>query len=347
MLDWYDKNRRVLPWRATETERRNPYYTWLSEIMLQQTTVQAVVPYFLKFTQKWPDIQALANADDDEVMAAWAGLGYYARARNLLKCARTIASPAFNCRFPETRRELEMLPGIGPYTSAAITSIAFDRPAVVIDGNIERVVSRLFAIETPLPDSESEILEKASVLSESREDRPGDFAQSLMDIGATICTPTRPKCFSCPIIQDCKAYAKGIQNEIPNKKAKAQKPLREGDVYWIEDGQGHVLFEKRPDTNMLGGMTGLPSSGWDNKADPNFKRPDLETLLKKISPAPQQENEVVKHTFTHFHLKLRIKNFQTIKKLDLPDTFFWVLKNDVHNIGLPTLFKKVVKTKNL
>lgn len=347
LLDWYDKNKRVLPWRAVSKQDRNPYHTWLSEIMLQQTTVQTVVPYFLKFTEIWPQVQDLAEAQDDEVMAAWAGLGYYARARNLLKCARTIADTPYDCDFPDTQDELEELPGIGPYTAAAITSIAFDKPAVVIDGNVERVFSRLFAIETPLPDSKKEIRDKAAYLSINREDRPGDYAQSLMDLGAIVCTPTTPKCFSCPLTKYCQAYAYGLQNKLPRKKAKSQKPIREGEVYWIEDKQGNVLFEKRPETNMLGGMTGLPSSDWDNKTNPLFKKPELERMLKNATPASLQENIYVKHTFTHFHLTLDIKNYELIDRYELPETSFWISKERLKEIALPTLFKKVVKIKDL
>lgn len=343
ILDWYDKHQRALPWRATQTECKNAYHTWLSEIMLQQTTVQAVIPYFMKFTEKWPSIQDLANANDDDVLSEWAGLGYYARARNLLKCARRLVEPPYNGQFPVDVKELEKLPGIGPYTAAAISSIAFDQPSTVVDGNIERVISRVFAITKPLPDSKKKIFKKANMLSESRTDRPGDYAQALMDLGATICTPKTPKCMICPIKGFCHAYKNGIQETLPKKKIRARKPTRNGQVLWIKRKEdGAVLFEKREDNRMLGGMYGLPGTIWDNKDRPSEFTPDLLNLFE-IKPSPNHKKQHITHSFTHFHLRLAIYQANLNEGVNkIPKKYFWIPEADLKTVKLPTLFRKVV-----
>ena len=289
LLAWYDRHARVLPWRAPPGGRgADPYRVWLSEVMLQQTTVAAVKAYFERFTSLWPTVHDLAAAADAEVMAEWAGLGYYARARNLLACARTVAALG---GFPDTRETLAALPGIGPYTSAAIAAIAFDRAETVVDGNVERVVARLFAVETPLPAAKPELVALAGRLTPQQ--RPGDFAQAMMDLGATICTPRNPACGICPIMPHCAARAQGIAAELPRKAAKKPKPLRSGTVWIGLSGDG-VLVETRPDKGLLGGTLAFPSTGWDGS--------DL--------PAPGAANwrdlGPVRHVFTHFTLDLTV-----------------------------------------
>ena len=339
ILVWYDRNRRILPWRARHEIEKNPYYTWLSEIMLQQTTVPAVIPYFLKFIEKWPDIKALAAARDDDVMEAWAGLGYYARARNLLKCARIIAGAPYAGHFPVETSALQVLPGIGPYTAAAISSIAFDRPAVVIDGNIERVISRLFAIQTPLPQSKPEIKVRASGLAQGRTDRPGDYAQALMDLGAGVCTPKNPKCEICPVGAFCHARQMGIESDLPRKTPKQQKPTRSGQVYWVRRAQDQaVLFERRGADQMLGGMMGMPCSSWDDKEKPDYITDELNDILCRGDQTPNRSE--IRHSFTHFHLRLSCYDIVIPEDISLPKNYQWLPPDQAREIPLPTLFKK-------
>jgi A/G-specific adenine glycosylase len=298
LLGWYDAHARVMPWRTGPQDRAagirpDPYHVWLSEVMLQQTTVAAVRDYFRRFTARWPTVQALADAADADVMAEWAGLGYYARARNLLKCARAVAALG---AFPTTRDGLLQLPGIGPYTAAAIASIAFDEPATVVDGNVERVVSRLFAVETPLPQSKPELTRLAAILTP--EHRPGDHAQAMMDLGATICTPRSPACALCPLIHHCDAHATGIAADLPRKAAKAAKPTREGTLWLARQGD-LWLTETRPERGLLGGMPGFPGDGWDGAGGPAPVQADWQKIGE------------VRHTFTHFHLVLTILTAQT------------------------------------
>ena len=299
LLHWYDGHARVLPWRVGPAERArgvrpDPYAVWLSEIMLQQTTVAAVRDYFRRFTTRWPDVAALAAAEDAEVMAEWAGLGYYARARNLLKGARAVTA-LHGGRFPDTRDRLLGLPGVGPYTAAAIAAIAFDEPATVVDGNVERVVARLFAVETPLPAAKPGLTRLAATLTP--RDRPGDHAQAMMDLGATICTPRSPACGICPVLPDCEARAQGLQAELPRKAPKAEKPVREGLIWIARRPDGAVLLETRPETGMLGGMLGWPGTDWDRSGGPSD--PPLEALWHETGAE-------VRHTFSHFHLRLRV-----------------------------------------
>jgi A/G-specific adenine glycosylase len=263
LLAWYDAHARTLPWRIGPAERRagvrpDPYRIWLSEIMLQQTTTPHAAPYFLSFTARWPTVRALAAERDEEVMSAWAGLGYYARARNLLACARAVAS-GHGGFFPETEPGLLALPGVGAYTAAAVAAIAFDRPANVVDGNVERVMSRLFAVEAPLPTVKPELKRLAGTLV--GEDRPGDWAQALMDLGATVCMPRTPLCDRCPVLNFCAAFARGDQASFPRKAKKAERPRRYGIVYVANRG-GEVALVRRPPKGLLGGMLALPTSDW-------------------------------------------------------------------------------------
>jgi A/G-specific adenine glycosylase len=336
ILGWYDKHQRTLPWRAPSKDNKrlkpNPYHVWLSEIMLQQTTVVTVGPYFEKFIKKWPTVHHLANAERDKVMHEWAGLGYYARARNLHKCAQVV-SQELNGIFPQSQAELEKLPGIGAYTSAAIRAIAFNKPANVVDGNIERVMARLFAITEPMPSSKQKLKELAGNLSEGRDDRPGDYAQALMDLGATICTPKSPKCMLCPVIDLCMARAQGIEAELPQKLPKKIKPQKHAHVYWVKNNKNEVMFIRRAETEMLGGMLGLPTSDWfttDKKIDPLKGAKDL-----KIQ---------VKHSFTHFDLTLNIYEIKHKKGSFSPENNpIWVTSLKLEEMGLPTLFSKTVK----
>jgi A/G-specific adenine glycosylase len=338
LLGWYDRHARILPWRYTSGIKANPYYVWLSEVMLQQTTVQAVIPYFGKFVDKWPTVEKLAAANDEDVMTAWAGLGYYARARNLLKCARVVTGE-YKGRFPQTLESLKNLPGIGDYTAAAIASIAFNIPATVIDGNVDRVVSRYFAIENPLPDSKPEIREKAKLMFEGEDiDRPGDFAQAMMDLGATICTPKSPKCMICPVSENCQARIFGVTGELPRRKEKIDLPKREGYIYWITNNKGQVLFEKRPDKGLLGGMTGLPTSDWVAPA----KISHISDI--KIGDTVQMDNNYkIRHTFTHFHLELHGVFLKVPRRFKPAGHQFWISTKEISGLGLPTVFKKFVR----
>ena len=287
-----------MPWRVGPADRAagqrpEPYHVWLSEVMLQQTTVAAVRDYFRRFTARWPRVDDLAGAEDAEVMAEWAGLGYYARARNLLKCARVVAGRGGV--FPDTAAALRDLPGIGPYTAAAIAAIAFDEPATVVDGNVERVVARLWAVQTAMPVAKPELVEKAGRLTPQA--RPGDHAQAMMDLGATICTPRKPLCALCPVGDFCAAKAQGIAADLPRKAAKAEKPTRVGVAYVALDPLGGVLLERRPEKGLLGGMLGFPGTDWAEA--PPAPNPPLPADWVEL---PHE----VRHTFTHFHLRLRV-----------------------------------------
>jgi A/G-specific adenine glycosylase len=296
LLGWYDRAARRLPWRVMPAgraagRRPDPYRVWLSEVMLQQTTVAAVLPYFHAFTGRWPDVGALAAAPDDAVMAAWAGLGYYARARNLIACARAVA--AAGGAFPDTEDALRALPGVGAYTAAAIAAIVFDRRAVVVDGNVERVMARVFAVETPLPAAKPALRAHAARLTPP--DRAGDYAQAVMDLGATICTPRRPACGLCPWSGGCLAHAAGLAADLPRRQAKAAKPTRRG-VAWCAVRGDAVLLERRPATGLLGGTLGLPGCDWRGDAAP---APPF--------PAAWRAAGLVRHVFTHFQLELEVR----------------------------------------
>lgn len=321
LLDWYDRHARILPWRVPPGGgKADPYRVWLSEIMLQQTTVAAVKDYFLRFTHLWPDVAALAAAPDQQVMGEWAGLGYYARARNLLACARKVVDSG---GFPKDRQRLQTLPGVGPYTSAAIAAIAYDQPETVVDGNVERVVSRLHAVQTPLPAAKPELIALAEALTPPA--RPGDYAQAMMDLGATICTPRNPACGICPLIDDCDARAQGIAAELPRKTPKAAKPDRIG-VAWVARHGDSVVLEERPAKGLLGGTLAFPSSGWDGRDIP------------PPGAADWQEIGHVRHVFTHFNLSLMVMmgDLQTA-----PDRGHLVAVGKVDRNALPGLMRKV------
>lgn len=299
LLRWYDRNARTMAWRVGPAAcasgvRPDPYQVWLSEIMLQQTGVAVVDGYFGRFIRRWPTVQALAAADDAQVMGEWAGLGYYARARNLLKCARLVTT-GHGGQFSNEYHELLRLPGIGPYTAAAICAIAFGRAETVVDGNVERVMARMFCVRTPLPGAKPELRRHAARLTPTK--RPGDYAQAVMDLGATICTVKAPKCSACPWSDQCRARAAGCQHELPRRVPKPPKPTRFGIAYLVRRDDGAWLLERRPDSGLLGGMLGWPGSDWGEK--PNEAAP-----LRADWHDPGIE---VRHTFTHFHLRLALR----------------------------------------
>lgn len=330
LLEWYDRHARVMPWRVAPQDRAagirpDPYRVWMSEVMLQQTTVAAVREYFRAFTARWPTVTDLAAAEDAELMGAWAGLGYYARARNLLKCARAVTDEHGGV-FPDTAEGLRALPGIGPYTSAAIASIAFDQPETVVDGNVERVMARLHGIETPLPPAKAELTRAAAALTPDA--RPGDYAQAVMDLGATICTPRNPACGICPWRDTCVARVAGNAAVLPRKLPKKPKPTRLGHVYIARRPDGAWLLETRPAKGLLGGMLAFPTSDWTEDAPPeapplaaDWSDPGLE----------------VRHTFTHFHLRLALR--MTISDT-APARGAFVPHPDFRPADLPTLMRK-------
>ena len=332
LLKWYDQYARALPWRAPPgSARTDPYRVWLSEIMLQQTTVSAVIPYFERFTARWPNVETLAVADDAELMAAWAGLGYYARARNLLACARAVAQQ-HGGQFPATESGLRALPGIGAYTAAAIAAIAFDERAVVVDANVERVVARLFAISTPLPAAKSEIHRFADRITPTK--RPGDFAQAMMDLGATVCTVRKPACLACPSSELCRGHRLGIAESLPVKPVKAPKPHRTGTAYWIESND-HVWLVKRPAKGMLGGMRALPDDGWNARQDGDSVPP--------VAAEWRTLNSSVEHVFTHFSLSLKLAVTSSPVQPEGMMAGQWWPVNSLDSAGLPTLFKKAAR----
>lgn len=332
LLDWYDGHARDLPWRVAPSERQrgvlpDPYRVWMSEIMLQQTTVVAVKSYFEAFTKRWPTVSALAAAQDSDVMAAWAGLGYYARARNLLKCARVVVAD-YAGEFPQSHAELLKLPGIGPYTAAAIASIAFDQPETVLDGNVERVMSRLYMVETALPKAKPELTDLAAQLTP--DTRPGDYAQAVMDLGATICTPKKPVCGLCPWRPSCLAQSQGVMEEFPKKTPKAPKPIRLGIAYVVCRGDGAWLLERRADKGLLGGMLGWPGSDWGEAPK------DAPPLLAVWTDTGLE----IRHTFTHFHLRLQVMVASApIDAIPLRGEF--MARNQFSPTDLPTVMRKV------
>jgi len=347
LLRWYDAHARDLPWRVPPArrkagERPDPYRVWLSEIMLQQTTVAAVGPYFRAFTERWPSVQALAKAKREDVLAAWAGLGYYSRARNLHACALAVVQD-HGGDFPQTEAGLRALPGIGAYTAAAIAAIAFDRPAVVVDGNVERVMARLFAVETPLPAAKPDLKALAALPTpEAPEGRPGDYAQAVMDLGATICTPRKPACVLCPWAEDCAARALGLAEALPRKSPKKPKPTRTGAAFWITRADGSVLLVTRADKGLLGGMIAPPSSAWEegalDEAAVLAQAPKVAGANWRCLPG------LVRHTFTHFHLELSVYAARvperSAAKLARDLGGAW---HDPDKAGLPTLMRKVAK----
>jgi len=332
ILAWYDLNARALPWRVGPEARAagvrpDPYRVWLSEIMLQQTTVPHATPYFLAFVRRWPTVADLARAEDAEVMGAWAGLGYYARARNLLTCARKVAAE-MGGRFPQTQAALAELPGVGPYTAAAITAIAFDRAANVVDGNVERVVARLFASEAPLPAGKPELRRLAGLLA--GPERPGDWAQALMDLGAMVCSPTAPDCGRCPAAADCRALAAGAPGRYPLRAPRPERPLRHGAAFVLTRGTD-VALVRRPPRGLLGGMLGLPTSPW--RPAPLAK---AEVLAAAPVAAPWVQTAEVRHVFTHFALELSVFRAEG----DWPDAL-WTPREGLS--ALPSVFLKAAR----
>ena len=330
LLGWYDRHRRDLPWRAQPGQRPDPYHVWLSEIMLQQTVVETVKPYFAKFLAQWPDVRALAAAEDQAVLAAWAGLGYYARARNLIACARAVAARP-GAAFPETEPGLRELPGIGAYTAAAIAAIAFNQPSVVIDGNIERVITRLAMIETPLPKAKPEIAETLRPLVPV--ERPGDFAQALMDLGAGICRPRNPDCLLCPLRPDCRAQAAGRATAFPVKPVKSARPVKSGTAYLVSDPAGRILLGTRGAKGLLAGMAEVPNSGWGIRPPP--EAPPVSANWTRL-------NAPVVHVFTHFELRLTIARARLSHAAAPPPGLRWVEPANLVQEALPTLFRKVI-----
>lgn len=346
LLDWYDAHRRSLPWRLEKSKIEegllpDPYHVWLSEIMLQQTTVGAVKPYFEKFLTLWPRIQDLAAASQDDVMAQWAGLGYYARARNLHKCAKVV-SDELDGVFPETIAELKALPGIGEYTSAAIRAIAFNKPATVVDGNIERVMARYFAIEAPMPKSKAQLKKQAALFFERYQARPGDLAQCLMDIGATICISKTPRCSLCPVSEKCQGRIMGIAASLPRKEKKKPRPQKFGHVYWIENVQGQILVHKRPESGLLGGMNALPTSQWVERS--LIKDLAIPSFIKQAEDLSEKPLSI-HHVFTHFELELVLKRVSSehLNSANLNDEYSWIDPPNPKNSGFPSLFQKALK----
>ncbi|MFC0590542.1 A/G-specific adenine glycosylase [Novosphingobium aquiterrae] len=329
LLTWYDSHARSLPWRSPPgTPPPEPYRVWLSEVMLQQTTTVAVAPYFARFLERWPTVEDLAAADDGDVMAAWAGLGYYARARNLLACARAVA--AQGGAFPRTEADLRALPGLGAYTAAAVAAIAFDQSATVVDANVERVVARLFAINQPLPAARKTIRAHTEALTPV--ERPGDFAQAMMDLGATICTPRAPRCLLCPLAAMCAGRRAGPE-QFPVKAAKKAKPVRQGRAFWIER-DGAVWLMTRPGQGLLGGMRALPDDAWNARRD-GAAAPPL--------PGPWRSAGTVRHGFTHFDLELQLMLYSGSDCSSLDGAGTWWPLGRIDTAGLPTVFAKAAR----
>ncbi len=331
LLKWYNRHRRVLPWRAAAGEKADPYHVWLSEIMLQQTTVAAVGPYFMKFVKRWPTVRSLAAASQDEIYQMWAGLGYYRRAKNLHLCAKELAKNGF----PKTEKGLLNLPGIGPYTAAAIAAIAFDQRANVVDGNVERVVARLFNIRQALPQAKKKIRALAETLLP--ESRFGDYAQALMDLGATVCVPGKPKCGLCPWADVCAARAKGTAESLPRRAAKKAKPVRRGVAFVARDAKGAVFLRQRPETGLLAGMMEVPSTPWEEKPMPAWPKARAAAPFKaswRLLSGP------VHHTFTHFDLELSV----AVAKLSgRRPKGLWVRPEDWGDQALPSVMRKVLR----
>jgi A/G-specific adenine glycosylase len=340
LLAWYDRERRDLPWRAPPGRRADPYRVWLSEIMLQQTTVKAVIPYYETFLRRWPTVDALAAAGLDEVLAAWAGLGYYSRARNLHACARTVVEN-HGGRFPRSEQALLKLPGIGPYTAAAVAAIAHGIRATPVDGNIERVVARLFAVPLPLPTAKPELRRLAQTLTPAK--RAGDHAQALMDLGATVCTPKRPSCPVCPVAAFCAARAKGIAAELPRREAKPQRPLRLALAYVALREDDSVLLRRRPESGLLGGMLEVPSTEWAET---------LPRVEDRLSTAPVRSDwrlvpGIVTHTFTHFQLEALVYRALVPRRARLTSwadapRCQWVPRGNLDRAALPSVMRKLI-----
>ncbi|MGO9049277.1 MAG: A/G-specific adenine glycosylase [Xanthobacteraceae bacterium] len=360
LLAWYDRHRRTLPWRARKGERADPYRVWLSEIMLQQTTVRAVAPYYDRFLARWGDVHALAAAPLDEVLKAWAGLGYYARARNLHACARAVVERHGGV-FPASETELCALPGIGDYTAAAIAAIAFDAPASPVDGNIERVVARLFAVEAPLPGAKPELRRLAREITPQH--RAGDFAQAMMDLGATLCTPKKPACALCPWNESCAAYARGDAESFPRRVPKREGVLRRGAAFVVRRADGYLLVRARPAKGLLGGMTEVPTTEWSadfDEGDALTHAPVFSSLAAGERSARANDASrvrrggrgpkivwrrlpgMVRHVFTHFPLELSVHAAELPANTRAPEGMRWVKISELDGEALPSLMRKVV-----
>jgi len=334
LLAWYDVHRRTLPWRALPSEKPNPYHVWLSEIMLQQTTVATVKSYFVKFLKLWPTVEVLAATQQEDILKEWAGLGYYARARNLHKCAQVIVA-SHGGKFPRTEAELRTLPGVGEYTAAAIAAIAFGEPTTVVDGNIERITARVFRVQVALPSAKKEI--KANVTSLTPSDRPGDFAQAMMDLGSSVCSPKNPSCLLCPVAIHCAAKGKGDMALYPVKAPKKIRPTRRAVSFWLMHND-HVLLERRPQKGLLGGMPGLFSTLWEERED--FPTQEEWLPYKPSDDYFKKIEGEAKHTFTHFHLLTQLVVAKATNKYNI-ENGFWHPIAEIEAVGLPTVFKKI------
>ena len=333
LLDWYDVHRRTLPWRAPKGRRADPYRVWLSEIMLQQTTVQAVPGYYRKFLERWPTVCELAAAPQDQVLAAWAGLGYYARARNLHAAAKVVANE-MGGKFPATAEALRELPGVGSYTSGAISAIAYDEKRAAMDANAERVIARLYAVETPMPKAKPEL---HALCQPMVPDRAGDFVQALMDLGSAICTPKRPNCGQCPWESDCMARKRGIQEQLPVKAPKMARPLKRGAGFVVTDRTGAVLLVKRPDKGLLASMLEPPLGPWEDEFPSKaraLKQAPFEAEWKKRAG-------LVRHGFTHFELEIEVYVARLSRRPKTPGD--WVPRDKMGEVALPTVMRKIVE----
>jgi A/G-specific adenine glycosylase len=340
LLAWYDTSRRDLPWRVAPGKKADAYRVWLSEVMLQQTTVKVVTPYFQAFVTRWPTVEALAAAPRDDVLSAWAGLGYYSRARNLHACAQAIAGE-LGGKFPSAEADLRKLPGIGPYTAAAIASIAHGQSATPVDGNIERVMARLFAVETPLPRAKPELKKLAQGLTPKA--RTGDYAQALMDLGATVCMPRRPSCMLCPLKPYCASHAKGIAASLPRRAPKPERPTRRGYAFFAQAEDGRILLRWRPPKGLLGGMLEVPSTDWTE----TLTAPDDAMTGAPIRTDWWPLPGVVVHPFTHFRLELTVLRAAVPTNAQLTlfanqDRCRWVRPQDLAGEALPSVMRKVI-----
>lgn len=338
LLQWYDRHARILPWRVPPAKSKagalpNPYHVWLSEIMLQQTQVATVRDYYLKFLSLWPSVDDLARADTEDVMKAWAGLGYYSRAQNLKKCAE-IVSDQYAGIFPPSYDALKKLPGIGDYTAAAISAIAFKQPAAVVDGNIERVITRQYSLTEPVPKVKKQV--RAFVTELLPIERPGDFAQAMMDLGASLCSPKKPACSSCPVSSSCTAHLEGNQETFPVKLPKAEKPLRRGAAFVILNESGELFLQKRVESGLLGGMSEVPGTHWTARQDGLLGQGALPFN------AAWKQCGTAKHTFTHFHLELEVWSVLAAGTNPLFEGGWWVSQKELGDEALPTVMKKAI-----
>ena len=336
LLKWYDTNYRSMPWRVSSSQKPNPYFVWMSEVMLQQTTVATAGPYFKRFIARWPTVADMARAELDEVLLGWAGLGYYARARNLHKCARVIVDK-YGGQFPDHEAELLKLPGIGRYTAAAISAIAFGRPAAVMDTNVERVMARLHSVLEPLPACKPILYSHVSDMTPTF--RPGDYAQAVMDLGATVCTVRKPKCGICPWIKRCQG--KNMAESIPLKGSKPKRQTRRGIAFWITNPTGAVLLRRRPEKGLLGGMMEVPSTNWVEGALPDRKTAVMAAPLQMA--AWDEISGTVRHTFSHFHLELNVVTASVDKVNTVPQDCMWCQPREFEEQALPTVMLKVAR----